>query len=358
MRLAIYISAAILVLSQAVFAQGKLELVEETHDFGTIKEADGPAMNDFELINSGDQPLIISHVKASCGCTTPSWSREPIAPGERGYVQVQYNPRNRPGPFRKTLTITTNGTPAVVRAYIKGQVEPREKTIEEKLPIKIGALRMAKRTYNLGVTTNESVLIESLDFYNDSADTIRITEKVKGPDFIQLKFDTLVIAPNSRVNANLTYDAKHKDNLGMQNHGVVFYTDEAENAAKKINVMITLKEYFPSMTTEEEESAPRLIIADRLKNAGKVAQGEKIEVEYVLSNSGKKKLNIRKLESNCACMTSSLSDTDIKPGKSTTLKVVFDTTKRRGTQNKSVSIYSNDPNDPTQVVTIRASVTQ
>ena len=82
---------------------------EKSHDFGTIKEADGPVSHTFEFTNTGDEPLVIINVNASCGCTRPEYSKEPIKPGKTGKIKVTYNPAGRPGEFSKDVKIRTNG---------------------------------------------------------------------------------------------------------------------------------------------------------------------------------------------------------------------------------------------------------
>lgn len=99
----------------------------ETHDFGTIPE--GPAVTyEFKFKNAGKEPLIIQNVTASCGCTTPSFSKDPVMPGKTGSITVQYNTQGRPTPFTKTVFIQSNAqTPAGkdrYEIYIKGNVTP------------------------------------------------------------------------------------------------------------------------------------------------------------------------------------------------------------------------------------------
>ena len=80
-----------------------------TFDFGDIKESAGPASHVFTVMNNGELPLVISRVVASCGCTTPEWTKEPIAPGKTGQIKVTYNPAGRPGKFVKTISVYSNG---------------------------------------------------------------------------------------------------------------------------------------------------------------------------------------------------------------------------------------------------------
>lgn len=99
----------------------KLTLNKDIHDYGTIvQNADG--VSHFEVTNTGNEPLIISNAKGSCGCTVPKWSKEPIMPGQSTTIDVKYA-TNRIGPINKSVTITSNAvnTPTKV-IRIKGKV--------------------------------------------------------------------------------------------------------------------------------------------------------------------------------------------------------------------------------------------
>lgn len=127
----ILLFAITLIMAIGVSAQEKTvaEFVEKTHDFGTIKEEDGRVSYVFEFKNITQSPLTIKNVRASCGCTTPNWSREPIAPEGQGQITVTYNAKGRPGAFYKSVTVTlSNGTEDFTQVlYIKGQVTPAPK---------------------------------------------------------------------------------------------------------------------------------------------------------------------------------------------------------------------------------------
>lgn len=92
------------------------------HNFGNINENDGIDSTVFTFVNRGKSIVIINNVQASCGCTTPDWSKEPIAPGELGYIKASYNPHNRPGGFNKSITVFSNGEPQSMVLHISGNV--------------------------------------------------------------------------------------------------------------------------------------------------------------------------------------------------------------------------------------------
>ncbi len=111
------------------FAQSSpnAEFNKKTHNFGTIKEEIGAVTTQFEFTNTGDKPLIIQRVSASCGCTTPSYTREPILPGKSGKIDVKYSTVARPGNFRKNVTVYTNVPDSVYVLTISGRVTPKER---------------------------------------------------------------------------------------------------------------------------------------------------------------------------------------------------------------------------------------
>ncbi len=93
---------------------------ESLHDFGTLVE--GPnADHEFEFVNRGKEPILISNAQASCGCTTPSYTKEPVLPGKTGKIKVSYHTQGRVAPFTKTVSLTTNAGIKVLT--IKGEVE-------------------------------------------------------------------------------------------------------------------------------------------------------------------------------------------------------------------------------------------
>ena len=124
MKQIIFIFMAILLATGMVSAQQKavISAEETTHDFGTMKEADGNASYTFKIKNTGDAPLVLTRVIASCGCTTPEWTKEPIAPGKSGDIKITFDPKDRPGPFAKTISVYSNGKTGSYILTIRGEV--------------------------------------------------------------------------------------------------------------------------------------------------------------------------------------------------------------------------------------------
>ena len=92
------------------------------HDFGKMKEGE-KVMFEFRFTNDGLAPLLISDVRASCGCTTPHWPKGVIQPGASDVIKVEYDSKGRPGQFNKSVIITANTYPNTSKLTILGLVE-------------------------------------------------------------------------------------------------------------------------------------------------------------------------------------------------------------------------------------------
>ncbi|MGI6073353.1 MAG: DUF1573 domain-containing protein [Fermentimonas sp.] len=124
-RISLVFLLSVFAIGLALAQQPQMKFVKNEHDFGTIKEEIGAVTTKFEFTNTGDSPLIIQRVSASCGCTTPSYTREPILPGKKGAISAKYSTVRRPGTFNKTIRVYTNVPDTVYVLTIKGNVTPK-----------------------------------------------------------------------------------------------------------------------------------------------------------------------------------------------------------------------------------------
>lgn len=90
------------------------------HDFGKIPQGT-PVTHEFKFTNTGKTPLVITHVQASCGCTTPAWSKDPIPPGGEGFIKATFNAASMGG-FNKTITVMANVEHGFKQLTVKGEV--------------------------------------------------------------------------------------------------------------------------------------------------------------------------------------------------------------------------------------------
>ena len=108
-------------------AQAEIKFDKTTHNFGKFSESSPVVTCTFTFTNTGDKPLIINQAVASCGCTVPEYTKDPIQPGDKGTIKVTYNGTGKfPGHFKKSITVRTNAKVEMTRLYIEGDMEEKK----------------------------------------------------------------------------------------------------------------------------------------------------------------------------------------------------------------------------------------
>ena len=139
---------------------------------------------------------------------------------------------------------------------------------------------------------------------------------------------------------------------------VVLFTDDNAEPDKKFNVIATIEEYFAPMTEEELALKPKIKFDKMEHDFGSIKAGEVVRANFIISNTGKEKLIIRKTKASCGCTLTKPAKKELAPGESTELAVSFNSTGRKGNQYKSITVFSNDPTGPSQRLSIKAKVTE
>lgn len=194
--------------ASAANAQGQLSFEKETHDFGTIAEGT-QATYEFQVKNVGDQPVIITEVLPACGCTTPSWTKEPIMPGKTGVISAIYNSTGRPGFFNKAITVTSSAAAPTQVLYIKGEVGPKDLknyyTQEQKEMSP--RLAVGRTNYNLGKLEKGQKAIAKFRIKNTGRQPL-VIQGVKSPcNCIQYRVSEPALKPGQTALLELRYSA-------------------------------------------------------------------------------------------------------------------------------------------------------
>lgn len=112
-------------ITQTTQPPTSIKFDEEEFDFGVIDEGD-IVKHVFKFTNTGPNPLVITNARATCGCTVPTWPKEPVTPGGTGEIKVEFNSKGKPHSQSKTVTVTANTNPTETQVIIRGEVRPKE----------------------------------------------------------------------------------------------------------------------------------------------------------------------------------------------------------------------------------------
>ncbi len=342
-------------LVNAQTKDAKITFTEETFDFGTIAEEKGPVTKEFTFTNTGAAPLIVQNVKASCGCTTPDWTKDPVLPGKKGMVKATYNPQNRPGQFNKTITVTSNAENNTLILTIKGVVTPKPVTLEDTYPMQMGGLRLKSNHIALIKVFTTETKTDSLQIINTSTEEIKMTfEKI--PDHIKMKAVPETLKPNGKGVIIATYDGSKQTDWGFIMDRVDLILNGKFDANNRISVSATVDEDFSKLNPDQRANAPKANFESKDFNFGTIKEGESASYDYKLTNDGKTDLLIRKVKASCGCTAATPNETVIKPGKSTLIKSTFNSTGKPGKQNKTITVITNDPDNSNITLRITGDV--
>lgn len=350
------IFAVLAVLSTAALvAQPKLQLQTTRHDFGTMKEDGGRKTFDFTFTNTGDSVLLVTRALPSCGCTTPEWTKTPVAPGGTGYIRAIFDPMNMPGPFRKTITIHSNAKPNPVVLIIEGNVTPREPSIEEQYRWALGGLRFEDQHLAFATVKKTEKRIRVKPVINTSDKPITIGFEGL-PVHLSMKANPETLKPGQKGIIEGTFDGTLNPGWGSVNDLVRIKINGVVDNSGLLYVTASLAEDFSSMTREQIANAPVMKLANSEFDIGKMPVNLTKEVEFKFTNAGKSDLIIRNIRATCGCTAMQQGKSVIGPGETSSIKAVFSSGANPGMQHKNIVVNTNDPKNAEVTLTIKGEV--
>lgn len=344
-------------LHQTVNAQSYADIQFERMDynFGKIKEENGSANFNFNFTNTGKIPLIIQDVQASCGCTTPEWSKEPVLPGKTGFIKVSYNPEQRPGVFAKSITINANVPKNVRVLTISGEVIPKALAIEQVFSVDFGKIRLIYNELPFMKIKETEIKTDTLYFYNPGTTPVSVNFKII-PPYVSIKTIPAIVQPKSKGYFLITFDATKKPSYGYVNNRIYLSFNGEEKFDNAIKVSAIIEEDFSKLSVADLANAPQIEYDTRTFDFGEIPEGKTVENVFKITNKGKRDLIIRNVTASCDCTAGIPASNTIQPGENTEMKVTFDSHGKVGMQNKIITVISNDPNHTTTILRVTGTV--
>lgn len=337
------------IFTTPLLAQGILTFDDKKVDVGEVYEKDSVAVFKFKFLNTGKGTLLVQDVKTSCGCLTAVWPKEQIEPGESGEVFVSYQTWNRPGPFDRDISVSTNGTPSVVKLEFAGMVLPKSKGVNYDFPVELGGMRVETTQLSIGNVTNEKLLTRSFKVYNQGTGDLKILKK-NVPKHIDVSFLNGKVLPNSEGELVITYDPIIKADLGYSKDVIEITTNDTV-ASKSFFIYASILEYFSD--TIDPISAPRLLLDKSAQDFGTLKLSVPDSTIFKLTNAGKRNLIVREIEFDKNIMTCKMAKDTIAAGETTDLFVkLIGATTGTGRKTNAIILYVNDPKAPRHSIKI------
>ncbi len=330
---------------------------EDSWDFGDIKEDGGEVAHSFVFTNTSAKPVVILDVSASCGCTSPYYSRKPIMPGAKGEVKVVFDPMNRPGNFSKGVVVALS-TKERITLTIRGNVLPRELTIEESYPFEVGdGVRLNSNFHAFSYLGRGEEATETILVYNTSRKDATLELRPKQmSNMLQVEVPKIIKAQGfAAIKLRYVVPAASK-RYGLLDDVFNIVVNGKESRTLLSTHAIAVDKYDPAI---DDMSMPSCELSKKIIKFGDVKHGSKVEDNTIeIENIGNAELIIRAVEWKSQALGCSLRAGDrLAVGEKCKITFTLDTSDSDyGVWLDRVSIITNDAERPMQTLRVTAVV--
>jgi hypothetical protein len=344
-----------MVISLVAMAQKPLIVFEEkSYDFGKVNEEDGKITHVFDFVNKGNTPLVINRVQASCGCTTPVWTKEPIEPGKKGTINVTYNTTSRPGTFTKTITVYSNSSEEQVVLTIHGEVVPRAGSDNPTFPINFGGLRAKQKVVQMNNIDKGKTQTRTVEIQNGTNAPLKVSVE-NLPTYLSYTVSPEILKPTEDGKITFTFNSKYCSQWGPVTNDVFVVLNGAKRFTEdfRLSVVGNVIEDFSKMTLEQKRKAPILEVPVRVINLGTIKQDGKRVAKFKVSNKGQNALEIRRFVNSNKELAIRQSRMSVAGGKSADIIVTLNTKSlTEGDYKKYITVQTNDPDNSTIILNV------
>ena len=330
---------------------------KKEHNFGTFPEESGKVSYEFVFTNTGSAPLVLNKVVASCGCTTPEWTKEPIAPGKTGKIEVTYSAQGRPGAFGKSITVYSNSTSGSEQLLIKGEVTPKSKNPETAYSFSLdNNILTNKKEIKFPSIKNNEIKKEVFSVFNNSDASVEIKCNTQNSKFVTVKEGAIRLAPKTAGQFTLEFNGANAADFGPLKEFITFEpasgATNTQSDKNRVYVLATIVENFDSMTKEDWDNAPIAQLSMVMVDFKEGIKKEKIEIK----NTGKTSLKIRKVAIDNDLFSVTGGKDTVKPGSSVAFTVTLKDSTVKGKASGAITFVTNDPSAPLRTVKIVADL--
>lgn len=345
----IVISAiAALTLPLTAAGQGVATWLETEHDFGAFRETERQVSCRMRLVNTGDSAMMITRVQPTCGCTASHYDEGIIMPGDTASVELTYSAVARPGQFEKAVFVYTNGTPRKSVLTIKGTVIASPLTVNELYPVAVGDIHLETAIIPVGEIVRGRTKMIYVTAYNASTAPMHITATTDSKNVIPHAVPDTIM-PGERGSVTIFYDSKYEPEWGLNTHKInVSATgignNEAVSGENTLELMAVVVDDFDEAGKNIGEEAPTILTSTERLNFDTIDGNKPVSLTFKVKNTGKRKLELRRLTCPDEGVSVKCNKTSLKHGKTATVTVTVNPMKFSDKLiNTSINILSNDP---------------
>lgn len=346
----------IITLLSAIPLSAQLRFDTLEHDFGVLEEAGGKRSCTFTAVNVGKQPIVLVDVVTTCGCTVPTFSRKPIRSGEKTEIVVTYDPYGRPGRFDRKLFLYGAKRERLAELIIRGEVTPRELTVEERYPIELGEGVRASATHcsftyiYVGAPMRSAI---SLINTSDKPCRLELIPMLQSGILTVDVPSVLAAGERSAINFCYTNPTEAPRYGTLRDSFTLRINDRASD-----KVLLSHGVGVDRPTKTQKEHPPTMELSENILKFGAVKRSAGVQRKSLtLYNRGVSDLVVRAVECGEGLAASLAEGAQVTAGEALPFEVKFDPTHADyGFTTLWLVVVTNDPNRPMRRVRVTALV--
>lgn len=351
---AILFTLALLFLVSATFAQGTLQFKEKEIKLKNLKADNNPTEVVYKFKNTGNQPVILTRVSPIATQLKAEWDKAPIAPGKSSEIKISFNTTQIPETFNYNITVFCSDG-AREQLNLSASIVDNPAKPELLYKVDVEGLKFKNTNIQLNNLYNWQVISDTLYFFNSGKDSVSVGTNYL-PSYIRFASTPQKVAPGKKGAIIITYDAPKKNDYGYSYESIILSLNNSKDYKNRLTVTTNITEDFSKLNKKDLENAPVASFEKNVISFGDIKPGEKANCDFTLTNTGKSDLFIRKTRASCGCTAVTMGQTTVAPGQSTVIRSTFDSANKSGHQDKSITVITNDPKNPEQILRINGNI--
>ncbi len=343
------ILATLLAATAVMVSLAQVRWLETEHDFGAFNEDDGKVSTEFKFVNDSESPVTIDHVRSSCGCTVPQYSKATVNHGDTAAITVVYNPSGRPGRFSKSLMVKLSND-STEKLLIKGVVIGAQNTLRSRFPVTAGPIRLRGNMVTFGAVKTGKIKSQFVEVYNSSHSPV-VPRWTDIPQYLRVTAAHETVQPGEQGVYSFVLAPTKSTPYGILTDSLTL--NVPGEPPFRFEIAAIVEEDFSGLTEKQLADAPRIITdTDMLDFGDFFRTGQPITRQLRVTNTGKNDLLIRRVHTSEPGFTVKAPFSKLKKGKSGTVTVTFDPASFSAPLlNSRLQVITNDPSHP--LTTIR-----
>ena len=343
------ILATLLAATAVMVSLAQVRWLETEHDFGAFNEDDGKVSTEFKFVNDSESPVTIDHVRSSCGCTVPQYSKATVNHGDTAAITVVYNPSGRPGRFSKSLMVKLSND-STEKLLIKGVVIGAQNTLRSRFPVTAGPIRLRGNMVTFGAVKTGKIKSQFVEVYNSSHSPV-VPRWTDIPQYLRVTAAHETVQPGEQGVYSFVLAPTKSTPYGILTDSLTL--NVPGEPPFRFEIAAIVEEDFSGLTEKQLADAPRIITdTDMLDFGDFFRTGQPITRQLRVTNTGKNDLLIRRVHTSEPGFTIKAPFSKLKKGKSGTVTVTFDPASFSAPLlNSRLQVITNDPSHP--LTTIR-----